>query len=116
MKKVMDGHVYKFDDKIWRQKSGGAIGLEMTGELAGVFMMWWDRKMRERLSDEGVNLQMYKRYVNDINIVVQAKKTDDEHEIMEKIKMIGNKIHKSIHLEADHPTRNEGGKVPILDL
>ena len=116
IKKVMDGHVYKFDDKVLRQKSGGAIGLEMTGELAGVFMMWWDRKMRERLSDEGVNLQMYKRYVDDINIVVQAKKTDDEHEIMEKIKMIGNKIHKSIQLESDHPTRNEDGKVPILDL
>ena len=54
----MVGRVYKFDDKVWRQKSGGAIRLEMSGELAGLFMMWWDSKRRERLSDEGVNWQM----------------------------------------------------------
>ena len=59
-------------------------------------MMWWDSKRRERLSDEGVNWQMYKRCVYYINIVVQAKK--------------------SIQLEADHPTRYINGKVPILDL
>ena len=37
---VSDGHVCKFDDKVWRQKNGGAIRLKMSGELAGVFMMW----------------------------------------------------------------------------
>ena len=116
IKKVMYGHVYKFDDKVWRQKSGGAIGLEMTGELAGVFMMWWDKKMRESLSDEGVMLEMYKRYVDDINVVVRTKRDENEQEVMEKIKMIGNKIHKSIQLEADYPTRYEDRKVPILDL
>ena len=39
IKKVMDAHVYKFNDKALKQKSGGAIGSEMAGELAGVFMM-----------------------------------------------------------------------------
>ena len=116
IKKVMEGHVYKFNDKVLKQKNGGAIGLEMTGELAGVFMMWWDKKMKERLNEEGIKLQLYKRYVDDINIVVQTKRSDDEKEMMEKIKSIGDKIHQSIQLEADHPTRHEDGKVPILDL
>ena len=40
---VMSAHVYKFNGEIRKQMNGGAIGLEMTGEIAGVFMMWWDR-------------------------------------------------------------------------
>ena len=36
----------------------------MTDELAGIFMMWWDKKMKEKLMEEGVNVQLYKRYVD----------------------------------------------------
>ena len=116
IKKVMEAHVYKFDGQIRKQKNGGAIGLEMTGELAGVFMMWWDRRMKERLSEEGVSVQLYKRYVDDINIVLKTKESDDEKETLEKVKRIGDKIHSSIQLEADYPAKYEDKKVPILDL
>ena len=116
IKKVMEAHVYKFDGKIRRQRKGGAIGLEMTGELAGVFMMWWDRRMRESLREAGINVQMYKRYVDDINIVLKTRENEGEKEIMERIKSIGDKIHGSIQLEADYPDKYEDKKVPILDL
>ena len=36
VKKVMESYVYKFNSQTKKQVSGGAIGLEMTGELAGV--------------------------------------------------------------------------------
>ena len=116
IKKVMEAHVYKFDGKIRKQRKGGAIGLEMTGELAGVFMMWWDRRMRESLRENGINVQMYKRYVDDINIVLKTRKDGGEKDIMERVKSIGDKIHGSIQLEADYPDRYEDKKVPILDL
>ena len=116
IKKVMEAHVYKFDGKIRKQKKGGAIGLEMTGELAGVFMMWWDRRMRESLREEEINVLMYKRYVDDINIVLKTSEDEREKDIMEKVKSIGDKIHRSIQLEADYPDRYEDKKVPILDL
>ena len=116
IKKVMETHVYKFDRQIRKQENGGAIGLEMTGELAGVFMMWWDRRMKEKLSEEGVSVQLYKRYVDDINIVLKTKKSEDEKETLEKVKSIGDRIHSSIQLEADYPAKYEDRKVPILDL
>ena len=116
IKKVMEAHVYKFDGQVRKQVSGGAIGLEMTGELAGVFMMWWDKKMQERLKCEGVQIEMYKRYVDDINIIIKTKREADESTTIERIKEVGNGIHGSIQLEADYPSKYEDNKVPILDL
>ena len=53
IKQVMNAHVYKFNEDI---KNGGAIGLEMTSEIAGDFMMWWDKQLRERLDEEGIEM------------------------------------------------------------
>ena len=36
---VRNGHVYKVNGENKQQTEGGAIGLEMTGEIAGVFML-----------------------------------------------------------------------------
>ena len=116
IKKVMNAHVYKFDGRIMRQKKGGAIGLEMTGELAGVFMMWWDRMMKEKLREDGVNVKLYKRYVDDINIVIETKREDDEESMMTRIKDLGDSIHGTIQLEVDYPSRYIDKKVTILDL
>ena len=39
---IMDHHLYQFDGKVFRQKEGGPIGLEITGVLARLVMLWWD--------------------------------------------------------------------------
>ena len=98
------------------QMNGGAIGLEMTGEIAGVFMMWWDKQLRERLDEEGIDVCMYKRYVDDINVVVKTPSLTSDRDVINRIREIGDNIHKSIKLEADYPSNHSDGKVPILDL
>ena len=120
---VMRGHVYKFNNVIKQQKVGGAIGLELTGEIAGVFMCWWDRCLKKRLAEEGIKLAVYKRYIDDINIAAYHQEENQSNEgkemdkvVIERIQAIGNQIHKSIQLEADYPSRYEEGKVPILDV
>ena len=121
---TMKSHVYKFDGEIKQQKEGGAIGLELTGELAGVFMSWWDKELKKRLKEDGMDIILYKRYVDDINIIVSVKinPADDPNEesmdkrVIERIKEIGNQIHPSIQLEADYPSKYEDKKVPILDV
>ena len=40
----------------------------------------------------------------------------DEGRVMEKVKSIGNEIHRSIQLEDDYPLKHSDGKVPILDV
>ena len=59
--------------------------------------------MKEKLNEEGMSLQLYKRYVDDINIVLKTSWSDDEKETLEKVKSIGDRIHSSIQLEADYP-------------
>ena len=67
LKVVMNNHTYKFNGCIRKQQKGGPIGLELTGNLAQVFMIWWDRTMITRLSDLGIVKRLCKRYVDDVN-------------------------------------------------
>ena len=69
---IMKNHVYKFDGTVRKQAKGGAIGLELTGVLAQIFMVWWDREFKARVERLGIPLYMYKRYVDDINVIVGA--------------------------------------------
>ena len=85
-----------------------------------------------------IECSMYKRYVDDINMVISAtqpgmryKNTklylsrnaicedqgiDADKRTMLLIQDIGNDIHPSIQLEVDFPSNHEDGKMPILDL
>ena len=64
---ILKNHIYKFDEKLYRQTSGGAIGLELTGEIAKVYMAWWDKQFLKKLDELGILQLLYKRYVDDIN-------------------------------------------------
>ena len=46
---VLRSHTYEFAGQIKRQWQGGPIGMELTGVVAQVFMVWWDRQFKERL-------------------------------------------------------------------
>ena len=132
---IMKNHTYKFEDVIRKQKEGGAIGIDLTGKMARIFMCWWDRQILDKLAKIGVKVLLYKRYVDDINMVIEymignydyvagklekieGPDTEDEKDqrMFEIIRKVGNEIHKSIQLTSDTPSENEDGKVPILDL
>ena len=138
LKVVMNNHTYKFDGCIPKQQRGGPIGLELTGNIAQVFMIWWDRTMITRLFDLGIVKRLCKRYVDDVNYALKDLPVgtrfedgwliaDDEmvdsdmliprdKRTMEVIKCVGNSIHTSIQLEVDCPSNYDDGKMPILDL
>lgn len=59
-----------------------------------------------RLND--IILLVYKRYDDDIN--------REDQQIMDKIREIGNTIHKSIELETDTQAKHKERKMPVLDL
>ena len=113
---VMKTHVYKFAGETRTQKQGGAIGLELTGEIAGIFMSWWDDQMRMKLEQNNIKTVMYKRYVDDINLIVEVDEGTEDRELWNKIREIGDSIHESIQLEADYSDKYPDKKVPILDI
>ena len=62
-------HVFCFGNQLYLQTKGGAIGVGIAGDVANLFMVWWDRHLKSKLEDEGIKVKMYSRYVDDINIV-----------------------------------------------
>ena len=50
IKAVMQGHMYQLDGKIHLQSEGGPIGLELSGALARVIMLIWDRELLQKLN------------------------------------------------------------------
>ena len=124
---IMKNHIYSINGKIKKQTKGGPIGLELTGDIAQIYMCWWDKEMKRRLMENHIVLLIYIRYVDDINFVIDKQKQitanrseegrkREDLQIMEKIKKIGNEIHQSIEIETDTTAMHEDNKVPILDL
>ena len=49
VKATMLGHMYQMDGKVYLQADGEPIGLELSGALARVIMLLWDRELLRRL-------------------------------------------------------------------
>ena len=128
---IMKNHMYCFADKKKRQKNGGPIGLVLTDATAKIYMTWWDKKVKEEAASKGLEILLYRRYVDDINIVAkmtqrnsgnevekEEENTDKQRETqgMKMFQEIGNGISKSIKLEIDHPANHNEGKMPLLDV
>ena len=115
----MKNHLYKFNGQGRRQRKGGPIGLGLTGDVAQVLMCWWDMKLKERLNERGMEVLMYKRLVDDVNMVVRKRGACDgqmDKQNMVFVQSVAGEIHPSIQVTIDYPTKNAGGKMPILDL
>ena len=114
---TMSNHVYRFNRKIRIQSKGGPFGLALTGDVAQVFMMWWDRELKGRLEKIGMTTKLYGRYVDDIpmaprKIETTPREEGDIKEDEENMKIIqeeANKIHKSIQVTYDCPRYIETG-------
>ena len=135
---TMRNHMYTFDNVIRRQKGGGPIGLDLTGNMAQIFMKWYDGQLINKLTVIGLPPRMYKRYVDDINtslfetplgatykdgkLEIDVDKITSDNYIaadvraMRILRDVGNDIHFSIELETDCPSNHDNGKMPILDM
>ena len=135
---LLETNTYDFAGEIRRQKEGGAIGMEITGVVAQIFMVWWDRQLRQKLDEVNIQLNLHERYVDDTNVVTkqtpigarydgeqivitEATVNEDDgiphdERTMKLIQSIANTIHPSIRMTIDYPSRYEEGKVPMLDV
>ena len=131
-------HVYKFGDTLRVQAKGGPIGLRCTGEMAECYMVDWDKRLKIELKKYGIELDIFSRFKDDINIVTESlekgsklfdgniiideakKKLDEEKSdsciTMEIIKEIAESIDPMIRLTVDTPCKHKGNYIPILDL
>ena len=58
------------DGRVYRQQEGGPIGLEITGVLARLVMLWWDKEFMRKAREFETDILMYLRFVDDGNIAI----------------------------------------------
>ena len=68
---VMENHYFTLGGQIYKQTDGGSTGVDMTVEIAGIYMLVWDLAFLTKLKQMGIKLSVYKRYVDDIVIVMR---------------------------------------------
>ena len=59
---VMGNHVYKVGDTIYLQTDGGPMGLKMTGAIARIVMMLFDKTYLEKVAQSSMKMMAYGPY------------------------------------------------------
>ena len=108
IKYTMKNHVYTFEGKYFKQVAGGAIGVGLAGEVANVFMICWDCRLKSLLSSSETTLKLYSRYVDDVDLVTMiigsGSPSENEERTMKYVQSIANSIHESIRVAIDYPS------------
>ena len=72
MKISLENHICSFDGKIRVQLHGGAIGDSLTGAIGSVYVLYWSRKLKQKLLSMGITPELLQIYVDDQQIVTKA--------------------------------------------
>ena len=117
IKRTMKLHDFSFDGKTFRQRNGGAIGMDLTGVLADVYMCEWDKALIRRVNETEMACLMYKRYKDDINALINNPNRQMKGlGTMNRMIQLANGIDDSLRVKGDCGDNYEDGKMPILDL
>ena len=135
---VMTNHFYSFENVIRKQSKGGAIGNKLTERLGKILMKRHCRKYVSLLARLGLEAELLKCYVDDTTDVCVAidpgvrfedgelvRKDElveddmnvaDDERTLNVLREVANSIFECVQFTVEYPSKNENGKVPILDL
>ena len=130
---AMDSHYFTVGDQFFKQIEGGAIGNDLTGEIAKIIMLLWNEMFLNKLRYLGLTEQVYKRFADDIVMAIEEilnKTYDNEtntlvprdsNEPSDKqtfmvLTQIADSIEDNIKMEYDVPSLHDDKKVIVLDL
>ena len=140
IKLCMEHHFYVHDQRVRRQGEGAGIGLRLSEALGRAFGLDWDDKLLRKLEELNWKPKMLKRYVDDLNTVVNGVKpgtrynaaenklevvedqieSDEEKEgdeiTMKVFGEIANSVEPNIEVEIDFPSKHDDKMMPILDM
>ena len=137
-KAAMGNHVFRIDNKTYNQEEGLPMGNPLTGVLARIVMLDWDRDFCTVIDNtRDIKRKIHKRYVDDHFGAYRALEKgarwdrDSNQEVYEQaqldvrapdartmdvIKDAANSINKYIQFTKDTPSENTTGKMPVLDI
>jgi hypothetical protein len=132
----MSRHTYKVGDENFIQTDGGPIGLEMTTAVSRLYMMSWDEEYQNLVQETGIEMQLYKRYVDDSNqyaeipppgtkynadkreleVAEDCEPEEDDQRLARVLREIANSVTPEIVMEEDFPSKNPRQKLADLEL
>ena len=71
---MFKSHIYTFAGKMYKQKTGGPIGLRGTCAIARLVMQVWDKKWLDRMAKLNVAIELAMRYMDDGRAILYAIK------------------------------------------
>ena len=143
---IVSNHLYTFSGRLYKQLTGGPIGLKLTTIRARIVLMKFDERFKVALSKLSLDPVLLQRYVDDVNAGVQAvpkgmvlqKSSTGELELVLDIQkarsreerdrardertahlygQVANTVMpKSIVMEVDYPSAHSSKRIPILDM
>ena len=60
-------HIYWYHGDLYKQLRGGAIGARLTGVVARIVMDHWEKRLRQILEKNSVEVFLFGKYVDDVN-------------------------------------------------
>ena len=112
MLRFITGNYYvAFADKVYKQVKGVPMGARFSCAYAMIYAYEVEKKALKRLDDEGIEVLVYGRYVDDILMIAQASKTMEN--IEDTIKSIYNSVDVDIKFEMEIPT--DQSRLAFLD-
>ena len=88
----------------------------MTGILARVVMMDWDRRYLRAVADAGIVMMMFGWYVDDVNQIAKCDDGTSPADLIARLLEIANSIEPGIEMEVDSCDNHSDKKIPILDM
>jgi hypothetical protein len=104
---IMKQNYLQFDQKIYQPNKGIAMGYPISGLIAEIFLQYYEQHIVKDSLDSN-NITFYNRYVDDILIIYDSRKTN-----INNIKNFMNMIHKGLQFKATEETDNS---ISFLDL
>ena len=138
--KVFSNHMYQYGGSTYRQNGGGATGLRLTSLVARIVMDRWARTFLVKAQEEGLRIELFAKYVDDINVVMgmldlgnrwindrivhcSMKEAEDreagtsrEDVTMECVRGMADSVVSWLKFTKDHLGLHASGMVPILDI
>jgi hypothetical protein len=100
---VLTGNIFEFDNRLYLQKTGTAMGSRMAPGYACIFVSQLEEEI---LKNAPIKIKLWKRYIDDIFCIIQASET----EISEFTKWL-NTQHQTIKFTQEYDPKG----IPFLD-
>ena len=94
----------------------------MTGVVSDMYMGYWDEIFKQKLAENNINVKLYQRYKDDIDLVLEnteengKDQQEKEKSILRKCIEVADDIHASIKVTGHIPSNYNDKRLPILDL